>query len=372
MKRLILVTVVLLLLTIPAGAVLAESLFDTVVEEGETINNDVIVFDGDLRIHNGAEINGDVIVFNGDAEVDGSINGDLVIFNGDLDAGDRATIQGDCVLLNGDIDNRSSSEISCTTIEGAALPGFVKGIPPIPAIPAVPDIPAIPDVPDLPDTSPAPPVHVTRGPSRVPSAFADFMRTIASSLLLGGLAFVAASAFPNNLLKVKATMREKPVASGAVGFLTAMAVPIVVAILAVISAVLTIICIGLLGFPIILLILFAFVAAIAMGWIAAGTWLGERLFRRKERNLPMKAAMGTFVLTFMLGLLGILSGGWLEGLLGIVITSIGLGAVALTQFGRRPYLANDEPSPANEDADKISVVLETLPDDDTEDPISKA
>jgi hypothetical protein len=370
MKRLILVTIVLLLLTIPAGAVFAEPYFDTVVEEGETINNDVIVFDGDLEIQESAQVNGDVIVFNGDAKLAGTINGDLVIFNGDLDADTQAAINGDCVLLNGSIDNRSSSEIRCTNIEGAALPGFVKGVPPIPAVPA---IPAIPDAPDVPETPRVPPVHEMRGPSRVGSAFADFMRTIVSSLLLGGLAFVMASAFPNNLLQVKATMRKKPVASGAVGFLTALAVPIVVAILALISAVLTIICIGLLGFPIILLILLALVAAIAMGWIAAGTWLGERLFQRRERSLAMKAAMGTFLLTFVLGLLGILSGGWLEGLLGIAITSIGLGAVALTQFGRRSYSEQDGSAAAvDEDADKISLVLDTLPDDDPQDPISKA
>lgn len=368
MKRLILVSVVLLLLTVPVGAVFAEPFFDTVVEEGERINNDVIVFDGDLEIQNGAEVNGDVIVFNGDAEVDGSINGDLVIFNGDLAAGEQAVIHGDCVILNGDVNNDSSSSIQCTNIEGAALPGFVKGIPPVPV---VPDIPAIPDLPDVPDAPPPPPVHDTRGPSRTGSAFADFMRTIASSLLLGGLAFVTASAFPNNLQKVKTTMRKKPVASGAVGFLTAMAVPIVVAILAVISAILTIVCIGLLGFPIILLILFAFIAAILMGWIAAGTWFGERLFRRKEHSLAMSAALGTFIMTFVLGLLGILTGGWLEGLLGIVITSIGLGAVALTQFGRRAYAGSVTP-PANEDTDKINVVLGTLADDFAEDPISKS
>ena len=292
MKRLILATVVLILLIGPAGTVLAEPYFDTVVEEGETINNDVIVFDGDLEIENGASVNGDVIVFNGDAEIDGTINGDLVIFNGDLNAGEQAVVNGDCVLLNGDVDNHSSSAISCTNIEGAELPGFVRGIPPIPAVPAVPDVP---DLKDIPDAPPPPSMPDTRGPSRAGNTFADFMRTIASSLLLGGLAFVVASAFPNNLHKVKTTMRKKPVAAGAVGFLTAMAVPILVAILAVISAVLTIICIGLLGFPIILLILLAFVAAILMGWVAAGTWLGERFFRRNDRSLAMKAAMGTFI-----------------------------------------------------------------------------
>lgn len=368
MKRLILITIVVLLLAVPTGAILAEPFFDTVVEEGETINNDVIVFDGDLEIQEGANVNGDVIVFNGDAELEGTINGDLVIFNGDLNARNNAAINGDCVLLNGDVDNDSSSDLRCTNIEGAALPGFVKGIPPIPAVPVVPDIP---DIPDIPDAPPAPPILETRGPSRVGSVFADFMRTIISSLFLGGLAFVTASAFPNHLLQVKATMRKKPAASGAVGFLTAMAVPIVVTILAVISAVLLIVCIGILGFPIILLILLAFVAAIAMGWIAAGTWLGERLFNRKERSLAIKAAMGTFLLTFILGLFGILSAGWIESLFGILITSIGLGAVALTQFGRKSYTGHEEAAPANEDDDKISVVLGTLPEDDAEDSVTK-
>jgi hypothetical protein len=186
---------------------------------------------------------------------------------------------------------------------------------------------------------------------------------------MGGLALVIASAFPNHLLNVKSTVRKKPVASGAVGFLTAIAVPIVAVILTAISAVLTIVCIGLLGFPIVMIVILALVAAVAMGWIAAGTWLGERLFQR--RTLSLKAALGTLLLTFVIGLLGILSGGWLEGLLGAVVTSIGLGAVALTQFGRKRYVGPDEPAAASENDDKVSIVMETLPDD-SQDPISKA
>ena len=367
MKRLILITVLILLLTVPAGTVLAEPFFDTVVEEGETVNNDVIVFDGDLEIEENAVVNGDVVVFNGDAEIDGTINGDLVIFNGDLDARTQAVINGDCVLLNGDVDNRSSGNIRCTNIEGTVLPGIVSGIPAVPSVPAIPDAPDAPDRRDMPSP---PAIPETRGMSRLGIALADFTRTLFSSLLLGGLAFIIVSAFPNHLYQVKETMRKKPVASGAVGFLTAIAVPIVVAIFAVISAVLIIVCIGLLGFPIILLILLALMAAIAMGWIAAGSWLGERLFRQSDRNPTIKAAVGTFLLTFVVGLLGMMTGGWLEGLLGTVITSVGLGAVTLTQFGRKPYTATEVTDEVTEDADKISVVLDTLPDD-AGDPKSK-
>ena len=150
MKRLIMVFVVLLLITMPAGAALADSTSDTVVEEGETINNDVIVFDGDLEIKDDAVVNGDVIVFNGDAALDGTINGDLVIFNGDLDTGSAAAINGDCVLLNGSVDDSSSQGIGCTNIEGATLPGFVTGVQPIPAVPAVPAVPELPETPKIP------------------------------------------------------------------------------------------------------------------------------------------------------------------------------------------------------------------------------
>lgn len=360
MKRLIFVTLLVLLLAVPLGSVFAEPLFDTVVEEGETVNNDVIVLDGDLQVEESATINGDVVVFNGDADVEGTINGDLVIFNGDLDAGNQARIDGDCVLLNGDVDNHSASRIRCTNIEGTVLPGIVQGIPPVPGAPAPPE---------RPERSQRPSTGVDGAPTQVGNAFADFTRVLFSSVLMAGLAFVVASAFPNHLLNVKSTVRKKPVASGAVGFLTAIAVPIVAVILTVISAVLTIICIGLLGFPIVMIIILGLVAAVAMGWIAAGTWLGERLFQR--RTLSLKAALGTLLLTFVLGLLGILTGGWLEGLLGAMVTSIGLGAVALTQFGRKPYAGPDEPDPADEDDDKISIVMNTLPDD-TQDSISKA
>lgn len=361
MKRLIMVFVVLLLMVSPAGAALADSNSDTVVEEGETINNDVIVFDGDLEIKDDAVVNGDVIVFNGDAELGGTINGDLVIFNGDLNTGSDAAINGDCVLLNGNVDDGSSSGIGCTNIEGANLSGLVSGLH---SIPVVPVVPAVPTVPDLPETPRVPPVHDLAGPSGAGNAFIDLVRAVFSSLLLGALAFVTASAFPDHLLQVKATMRSRPVASGAVGFLTAFAVPIIAMMLIALSTLLLIICIGLLGYPIVLLLLLALLAAVVMGWIAAGTWLGQRLFRRKGQSLAMKAALGTMILTFSFGLLGILSTEWIGSLLAIVVTSIGLGAVTLTQFGRKQYPRQEATVSEAEGTDKISIVLDTLPVDD--------
>ncbi len=365
MRRVTFVILVLLLLVVPISTAAAAPLFDTTVGENETVNNDVIVFDGDLELESGAVINGDVVIFNGDVRSEGTINGDLVIFNGDLEAVGNATVNGDCVLLNGDVEDDSVNGIRCTNIEGGALSGLVQAIPPAvidpKAIPDVADVPAVPEAPTAPAVPDAP--REIRQQSRRSNAGLDFVGVVSSTLLMGLIALAAGSLFPNHLQQVKSTAKSKPFASGAVGILTAIAVPALAAVLALISAVLVIICIGLLGFPIVLLMLLALVAAGIFGWIAIGTQLGERLFNNGKQSLAMRAALGTMLLTFALGLLGMLLP-WVEGLAAMAIGAVGLGAVTLTQFGRKPFPPQDEVVEFTEDEVKIATVLETLPDED--------
>ena len=67
---------------------------------------------------------------------------------------------------------------------------------------------------------------------------------------------------------------------------------------------------------------------------------------------------------------------WFEGIIVFIIGAIGLGAVALTQFGRKPYPPEGETvedhfheNDLTEDAIKVANVLETLPVDDDEPPL---
>lgn len=371
-KQVVFIIVVLLLLAIPISTAFAEPLFDTTVGENETVNNDVIVFDGDLLLEEGAVVNGDVVVFNGDVETAGTINGDLVIFNGDLDAEGAAAVNGDCVLLNGSVQDDSTAGISCTNIEGSVISGLMEGIPPVivepKAIPDVPDLPVVPEPPAAPDIP-----EIAKSPdfprqTRSANTGLDFLGVVSSTLLIGLLAFAAGSVFPKHLQQVKVTARNKPFASGAVGVLTGIAVPALAALLAVVSALLTLVCIGLLGFPIVLLMLLGLVAGAVFGWIAIGTWVGDRLFRNGKRSPAMKAAVGTMVLTFVLGLLGMMLP-FVEGMIVFVIGAIGLGAVALTQFGRKPYPPEREVAEFTEDEVKVATVLETLPVDEDEPPV---
>ena len=117
MKRGVLIPIVLALMLIVALApvAMAGPLDDTIIESNETVNNDVIVLDGDLTIHEGAVVNGDVVVFNGDAFIDGRVSGSVTLFNGNLDTGETAYVDGECVLLNGEV--RGPVSVSYTHLD---------------------------------------------------------------------------------------------------------------------------------------------------------------------------------------------------------------------------------------------------------------
>lgn len=375
MKRLAVVTTIIILLLVSVTAVLAAPLADVVVEDGEVINNDVVLFGENLEIQPGAVVNSDVIVFGGNALIAGEVNGDVAVFGGNLETTDGTVITGDCVLLGsgGTLRESVRSNTSCTAVEhqglsqmiGAVTNFAVPPVPPIPAAPEAPDAPELPEMPGMPPFQPSQP-SMRSANSWIGRLFAG----VAGTFMMGLLGMVAAAVAPRHLQQIQATARQKPGASGVVGVLTAVAVPSLILLLIPISALLTLVCIGLLGFPIILALSVAFVAAIFIGWIVMGTILGQWLFGRwtsknGQPSLPLVAGVGTALLTFAFSLLGLLPFDFATGLLGFIISSVGLGAVTLTQFGRKPYpnLPGNTPTSSKEDEDKIRIVLQTLPDE---------
>jgi hypothetical protein len=134
--------------------------------------------------------------------------------------------------------------------------------------------------------------------------------------------------------------------------------------LAVVSAVLILACgLGLLGFPIIIAMVLGMVAAGFLGWFTVGNILGEFLaerFNLKTLGQPATTALGTMVITFTLGFLGAIPFVIGESLIWMTIVALGLGATALTKFGTRAYPIVAAPS-VNQD--KVTAVLDTLPDD---------
>lgn len=387
MKRVLVPLFLLVLLLGIAPAAMAAPLQqqDTIIESGEVVNNDVVVLEGDLVIHEGATVNGDVTVFKGDATVDGQVNGSLTLFDGDLEAGPAASLNGECVLLNGEFDNEAGEAVKCTDIENLNLeqiapffenaPNWFKSLPAVPAIPAIPPVPSIPPIPTIAPIQPVDPVDPVQPVQPVqpahgrdrgndgPGVFGRFGIALGNAFLAGLFGLFIGAVMGEHLQRITRTAKHKPVASGGVGVLTAIAVPSLIVLLIPLSVILTFVCIGLLGFPIMLLLALGLVWGILVGWVAVGAWLGQRLFGgEKTRRVATTAALGTFILTFLVGLVGVPSP-FLSGLLGMIIASIGLGAVVLTQFGSKPYPRTPEAGapPAGEDPNKVQVVLDTLP-----------
>lgn len=399
MKRIVLLVLLLLLLVVPSGVALAQDENDRVITSGETIDNDITLFEGDLFIESGATVNGsvtllsgdleveegaivkgNVLLFSGDAIMSGEIDGDLVLVNGDLTTINASSVTGNCILIDGVTSmtgGSSESELTCETTN-LDLPGFINSliedpvVPTVPPIPTVPPVPTVPGVPPIPTVAPMPTTpdeptipHIDhRDRTNDSGFFGTVFGSIFRSIFLGAIAFVVASVAPRHLSQIENTIRQKPIASGTVGLLTAVAVPSLSAILAFISAILLFVCIGILGFPVIFAMLIGLGLASLFGWIALGQMVGQWLVNRmqwKGYSVAGTAALGTAVLTLGIGLLGAIPFFFGEGLVSSILTFVGLGAATLTQLGTKPYPFD---SVITENPGKVSAVLETLPVED--------
>ncbi len=363
MKRLLVfaIPILLIMILLPSGMAHAAPSFDRIIREGDTVDEDVVIFDGTLVIQKGAQVNGDVVAFGSQVTLAGSVNGDVAIFGGStnlsgtvdgdlvilgssLVASTSAKVDGDCVLVGGNVSSDSRSGLNCSAI------GDLSTI----NMPAISNIPIIPPLPRM---------HT---PAEVSFGFIGRVGDIAGrSLLFGLLALALAAVAPKQLTQVTETIKRKPAASGAVGFLTGFAAISLLVIVSILTAILIFVCIGIIGIPIIIAMAVMLALALFMGWVAAGVVFGRwlaRVLKLSNRRITVTAALGTALLTLAAGLLSslpFLFGGWLWTLVVLAITSAGLGAVALTRFGTRNY-----PPIVGATGDKIEIVMDTMPEDD--------
>lgn len=395
MKRttLLLTFLAFLLLAMPAIASAQEGADDI-------ITGDITQMGEPLAIPATQTVNGDVVVMGAPVAVDGTINGDLVVFGSAVSVGDTAVITGDCVIVGGSISGQSPTacqivlnemdwvdQLNQSFSDWTPSVPFAPPVPSIPAVPTIPSLPASPDMPVIPEMSGGrwendtwiPDGTETSGHGRdweqshddydnyddyKPSFLARVSGAAGGALFMGFLAFAVASFAPEHLAQVQSTARRKTAASGAVGFLTSIAVPSVMGIVALISAPLLLACgLGLIGAPILLALGFGLVLGAGLGWVAIGSlfgeWLGNR-FNWKMGTSRAQTVLGTIFLSFGLGFLGALP---LvpDSLLRLPLFWIGLGAVALTQFGRTSYPRGEGEPVVN--PEKIDIVLQTMPED---------
>jgi hypothetical protein len=160
------------------------------------------------------------------------------------------------------------------------------------------------------------------------SIMANIMWFFLRVFLWAALAVLAVMFLPVYVGRVANTATSQPVLSGGIGLLTAVVLPIV---LAVIMITIILIPVSLIGF-------LALAVAWAFGLIALGSELGRRMAHSLNQTwaAPVAAGIGTFVLILVInGVRDVIPCvGWI---LSAIVGMIGLGAVILSRFGTTSY-----------------------------------
>jgi hypothetical protein len=284
------------------------------LKEGETLSGSLVVMGGMATVEEGATVEGDGVVLGGTMTIDGVVEGNLVILGGLVSLGETAVIEGDASVISGHIDQADGAQIEGSIIDELDLP-FV-----------------------LPATTPG----QFNGPQwNLQAPFAgplmgglgllwEGLWLLLRSFLWAVVAILVALFVPTPLERVARAATSEPWVTGGLGLLTAIAVPVILGVLAI-----TLICLPISFVGVLLLGL-----AWAFGMIVLGAEVGKRMAQMVHREwaLPVSAALGVFVLTLVINLVGAVVPcvGWaVPALVGMW----GMGAVLVTRFGTRDYPA---------------------------------
>ncbi len=311
LKRWYLVLVVAMFVLALPGPVLAQGGDEGVhfgkyeLDEGDFDYGDQVVF-GSADLEEGSRLEGDLLVF-GDAEIAGEVDGD-VFCAGAVQLRDSAYVSGD-VSATGSVvvDEEAWIEGEVTNIADVSeMHWRVPGGGPIEIDPVVRSV----NSPWL------------RTLSRM-------LRGIASLVVMGVLAIVVVSIWPHQTERVGRAIIEAPVTAFGMGILTFLVSSIVLVILAVLICTIPFAMIGAVVLGV----------GVALGWIALGLMLGDRvmegLFNRSQTKI-MSALVGTLLLTGVAAMANVIWG-FLYVVLMMLLTSPAIGAVILTRFGSVPY-----------------------------------
>ncbi len=122
---------------------------DAAITRGGVIRGNLVVYSGNVEIDEGGLVAGDITAFSGDVEIDGAVEGSITAWSGDVDLGRTAVVGGDVSVVSGEIEQDRGA-----VVEGSLLRGPVVNLPALPQVGALPGVPVAP-------MAPAPPLPPT-------------------------------------------------------------------------------------------------------------------------------------------------------------------------------------------------------------------
>lgn len=268
---------------------------DFTLRSGDTLRGDLTVVGGNVSLEEGSRVEGDVSVFGGNADIYGTVTGNFTMAGGSVHLHSSSRIEGKETVFGGTVRRDEGAYVGG---EGTRWNGPIFG-----------------------RTFP----FNNRSPfSFMFNMLGDVFTALAGVVLITLFAVAAVALFPANVARVAETVQRQPLISGTVGILTFVAVPIVIALLAITICLI----------PAAVVVAIGWALGILFGWSVIARVVGERLmigFNQRSWTLIGQTVLGAVVL----GLLGALPFvGWLIGLLA---SSVGLGALILTRGGSHPY-----------------------------------
>jgi hypothetical protein len=292
MKRLLAITTLVLVVvmafptTVMAGGMLDGRVVfggSFTLEQGETLDGDLLVMGGNVTLEVDSRVIGDVVVLGGNVSSDGTIDGNVTIVGGNVRLKSNALVRGDVRTVGGSLSRSEGARIegqqfSETDFE---FPFDFNWSPPN-----------------------VRPIRIT-GPSLLSRAIWYVFRIF----LLGALAVLLVM------------FAEEPT------ILSAIVLPVLIVFLSI----------TILLIPVAMLLILLCVVAVLFGWIGLGLEVGERLSEMLKWDLhpAVQAGLGTFLFSaVVLGIGMIPCIGWIAP---FVAGMLGLGGVILSRFGTVSY-----------------------------------
>jgi cytoskeletal protein CcmA (bactofilin family) len=371
-------------LTIEDGQIFVDE--DVTLEPGETFDGDLGIFEGNLTLPANSVVRGDVFLTNGDAEIAGRIEGDLAVISGRLVLSEEGRVEGDLFGMAGEaeIAGRVGGDaswmfgdaelLSSAVVEGDLM--VVSGdlerdagarilgeeLPDVrlPELPWLSERPSLPEVREMPQLE-VPQVPTPQRPTwqqpTVGRRVANFVgRAVATGLmglLFVGLGLLIVLIWPRATQRVSECITLLPLQSFGLGLLTFLLAAVVESLAMVLMILLILVAAALIStvilIPIGLLLILlsvllllpvplALAGGIVLGWVGVAEVVGRKvaqLLRAGKVSLMGAVFIGLLVTVPVAAVLWVLKPVCCAWPFIILLTSLGLGAVFHTRFGRQ-------------------------------------
>jgi cytoskeletal protein CcmA (bactofilin family) len=366
---------------------------DVSLEPGEIFQGDMGVFDGDLDVPEGAVVEGDVFVTGGHASISGKVNGSLAVLHGGVSlaaaglvrgdmfatGGDHdvagqvrgnlsvlfghvalrstAVVDGDLLVTPGTLDREAGAQVRGDELHGLRLTDIPflgraqigqEDLPPGPSVDVTPPVPPVVPIPEVP---PEP-----RGDTfglRLGHLFGRAAAAVLFTLAFLAMGALVVLAWPRQTRRVADCIGAAPAQSLGLGLLTfllagvleALAVVLMVVIIlfgALLMATVILIPLGLLLILLSVFVLLpvplALIAGMVLGWVGLAEWLGRKVlgWLKVRESKPLGSVVVGLLLTVpVAALFWVVKPGCCGWPFMVLLTSVGLGAVFHTRFGRQ-------------------------------------